>query len=123
MIDVNLSGLLDNPNTVTEYRITIHDPTGAVVDTMVHADGIVQLSTEHAIFADGLSVGNVYEGGAEITLDGVGIPAGADVNIDMRLVAGATVSDWIPWGRYRLYDKSTTTDGLVYAVVNDRIQD
>lgn len=123
MIDVNLSGLLDNPNTVTEYRITIHDPTGAVVDTIVPADGIVQLSTEHAIFADGLSVGNVYEGGAEITLDGVGIPAGADVNIDMRLVAGATVSDWIPWGRYRLYDKSTTTDGLVYAAINDRIQD
>ena len=97
--------------------------TGTVVDTMVPSDGIVQLSTEHVIFADGLSVGNVYEGGAEITLDGVGIPAGADINIDMRLVAGATVSDWIPWGRYRLYDKSTTTDGLVYAAINDRIQE
>lgn len=123
MIDVNLTGLLDNPNAVTEYRITIRDPAGGVIYSTVPAGWIVQVSTEHALFADGLSVGNVYEGGADITIDTVGIPAGAAVDIDMRLVDGSTASDWIPWGRYKLYDKSTTTDGLVYATVNDRIQD
>lgn len=123
MLDVNLSTFLNNPNSIVEYKLDIFDPMGAVPSFTVPAGDILQLTTEHAIFADALSIGNVYEGGANITLSGVTISSNSVISPFLRFKNGYLTSDWLPLGVYYIYERSDTTDGLTFLICNDKIMD